>query len=119
MENIKEYFLVEPKDDYNDEDMTSVFMNGVYFHGQLEKDLGYDLVRVEGLKLLNKFYLAMQTINKSFKSKVKVNNEFKDCVVFFWLGNEDNRPHGLITYEDDEEFFNDAKEKYKARVNFL
>jgi hypothetical protein len=119
MENIKEYFLVEPQDDYNDEEMTSVFVNGIYFHGQLEKDLGYDLVRVEGIKLLNKLFISTQTGCATYETKVLVDNELKDCIVFCWLGKEDNRFRGLVTYKNDKEFVKDAREKYELRVDYL
>ena len=121
MEN--EYFLVEPEN-LSEEEMeelnkTSVFVNFMYFHGKLEKDLKYDLVRVKGINLLNELFKTIYCKTNKFNAKVLVNNELKDCVVFCWLSENNNIFRGLIVYENDTKEYEYAKEQYTKRVDTL
>lgn len=94
------------------------FCSGVYFHGKLEDDLGYDLVNDSNENIFFSYLENMKEKESKIVSlKVKVNEEIKIAYAYLWK--IDNRNRGLICYPDDLEAINDAKKKQIELRQFL
>lgn len=87
-----------------------------YLHGKLETDCEYDCYSVigfeqYGFELRNEGHLIKEDNTKTGIYPCTYND--KDCTLFLWFN--DNHYHGLVTYNDDTKYYDDAKNKYDCK----
>lgn len=89
------------------DDADGKYVGGIYFHGTLQEDLGYDIVNVVGNELYQRI---VSDIEKNIDAYALVNKEFKPVKMFLWT-TESNMKRGLVCYSDDEESIKYATKK--------
>lgn len=109
---------VTPFVDKEDKIPDTKFCSGIYFHGKLEEDLGYDLVSEPKEEILSYFLENMkEKETKTLLIKVKVKEEIVTACAYLWKVNNINR--GLICYTEDFKSKEDAKKKQLELRNFI
>lgn len=84
------------------------FMSGIYLHGKLEQEVGYDLFGIAELE-------------KCLPDGVYDCN-FKDipCKMWIWsLRGSENHQKGLVVYADDSESMDYAESCYNKKVSSI
>lgn len=76
-----------------------------YFHGDLERDLGYDKGSITNIT---------PPIVLDGEYEVKVKGIERPCVGYFWMDTM-KRLRGYVCYRDDIEAVGDAKKKYEEK----
>jgi hypothetical protein len=82
--------------------------NGIYFHGEIEKYFGYDLVYTEK---------KVQVPRGVFNCQANFGDEYFDCRLYCW-DDTLNTPfrHGLVVLASDEKSNKDALTKMENKV---
>ena len=83
------------------------YTDGVYLHGTLERENGYDLVSIDEVPTYEGIYECM-TILK---------HKYIPSILYFWRVNGRNR--GLVVRKNDTAFIEDAKEQFDKREEWL
>lgn len=83
-------------------------IQGVYLHGEIENDMGYDI-----------FSFSEKIEPIVGITELSINN--RKCNLYIWESEEVMlyKFRGYLIYSDDEEFNTHAKEKYKNKSNFI
>ena len=58
-----------------------VSIDGIYFHGKLEQELGCDLLNIVGANLISNI---CKNQTQTIDTHVLINNEFKAVKMFLW-----------------------------------
>ena len=87
-----------------DDDTFGVVTTGVYLHGELEDENGYDLVQSN---------TSLPSADGIYDCVVLMNQKIVQCKLFFWR--RDKLQRGLIVKKGDTEYMDDAREHYSKR----
>lgn len=120
---IKVYAL-DPNDrsTYDNGKETTTF-SFVYFHGNLDDDLGYDIVLIEVDDLNTITKDGIYDVNV-----IKTNGDTVEAKLYFWIaeklaniatGETMKFNRGLIVYADDTEAIEYAKNKFESKCQWL
>lgn len=97
---------------YEDED--TPITNGIYAHGELEKEWGYDLVWIP------KWRFVVDVEEGIYDAWfILPNNEIVDAKVFVWKSNGYEYKHGLVVKVGDGEYMEDAQSKYNRKAEVI
>lgn len=104
-------FITSIDSDENHEFFTKVH-DYYYAHGQLELDLGYDVL------LFNKKKYGELP---SFEGIYHFKHGRKKCTLFSWKSNSPmpESRKGLMVYDSDKAAYKDALKKYKDKLGFV
>ena len=81
-----------------------------YLHGKLEEECGYDIYRIKNCDLPLHYPSSTYINDTEMKDgKYPCHYQGKDCTLYFWHSS-DQRPHGLVVYNDDKESCKYAQE---------
>lgn len=94
----------------------------VYLHGELDDEIGFDIVAIEVDELNNLTESGIYDVNV-----IKPNGDTVEAKLYFWQvdrvydfsGNTMKVNRGLIVYSDDTESVEYAKSKFEIRADYL
>ncbi len=87
-----------------------------YLHGKLQDDAGYDIYLFDNCELETDgvFFIDHK---KMEDGKYPCQYNDKPCTLYFWH-DKSERPHGLVVYDDDLEFVEEAESKLTEKPFF-
>lgn len=90
-----------------------------YLHGKLELDAGrdrYGIIGYEEHGFVTTHHHFIDVDSKKTGIYPCVYNK-KPCTLFLWVSVDYYR--GLVVYNDDHEYYSDAREKFESGANFI
>jgi len=126
MENKSITVVCDNNENYEKFDTIQTVFDAWYFHGKLEKDLGYDIGSVmeiddNSIEDFDWDGHALKKLKLDGIYKVNVLDVKKPCIGYFWQGTIGNHTcqRGLIVYDDDNAAKKFAINKYNKKDNIL
>jgi hypothetical protein len=93
----------------------------VFLHGELERKAGYDLCKMENIRISEKTFRVFVNNKALLTGKypctvITDTGVFEQCTLFYWKG---ITFHGLIVLNTDKEAYDDAQLKFARREKFI
>lgn len=116
----KQMIIITDNQETNIPDGNIGILSFTYLHGKLEFDAGYDRYGIIGYEeygfvLQHSQFIAVDS-EKTGLYPCVYNN--KPCTLFLWVG-DIGHYHGLVVYNDDHEYYSDAREKFESKAKFI